>query len=212
MRTPRWLTRPRLLALVLVVLGVGVGAAWLGLQAFERAESDRIATLLDLGPGKVVADVGAGDGEYAVAMAKRVGPSGRVYATEVSRSQLDGIRKAAERAGLANVVVVEAGDEETGLPPGCCDAIYLRHVYHHLVTPAPILAGLKAALRPGGTLAIIDFEPWRGSSAPDRVARSRDGHGISRDLVAEELRAGGFEVEAPRDWSGRDFVVVARRP
>jgi ubiquinone/menaquinone biosynthesis C-methylase UbiE len=199
MPLPSWLTRRRLLVSALVVVALGAGAAWLGLQAFERAESERIASLLDLSPGMTVADVGAGDGEYAVAVAKRVGPAGRVYATEITENLRDDIRRAAERAGLANIVVVEAGEERTGLHEDCCDAIYLRHVYHHLATAAPIVADLKAALKPGGTLAIIDFEPRGGD------------HGIPRDKVVDELRAGGFEVEPPRDWSGRDFVVVARQ-
>ncbi len=212
MRVPRWSGRRSIFITFLLVLVVGAGATWLGLQARERAESERIATLLGLEPGMTVADVGAGDGDYAIAMARRVGPTGRVYATEVSRSRLEDIRRAAARANLANVTVVEAGDEATGLPEGCCDAVYLRHVYHHLAEPVAILAGLKAALKPGGTLVIIDFEPWRGSSAPDGVPRTRSGHGIDRALVADELREGGFAVEAPRDWAGRDFVVVARRP
>jgi precorrin-6B methylase 2 len=82
-----------------------------------------------LQPASVVADVGAGAGGLTFALAALVGPSGRVFSTEIDAKRLKRLRDAAAGAKLGNVTVVEARSRETGLPPNCCDAIVLRRVY-----------------------------------------------------------------------------------
>lgn len=201
----RW----RLLA---VLLGIVV-AAVVGYVRLTAVEADRILEVLGIRAGMRVADVGAGRGEWAVELARAVGPEGRVYATEIDNDRLDDIRRAAKRAGLANVQVVKAGSTETGLPQACCDAILLRHVYHHLAEPESTLASLGSALRPGGLVAIIDFESWGWSSPPATAAPIRRGHGMPLSLLEQEVTRAGFEVvRSEPGWSGRDYLVVARRP
>jgi SAM-dependent methyltransferase len=89
-------------------------------QGFDSGEVDRIVEVLDIEPGEVVADVGAGDGRWSQGLAERVGESGRVYATEVDPGDLKRIRERVARAGLDNVIVVEGRQDDTGLPPSCC--------------------------------------------------------------------------------------------
>jgi predicted methyltransferase len=115
-------------------------------QEQEQAarEVPTLAEVLALKPGMIVADVGAGGGAMAVVFAKWLGPNGRVYATDVRSEQLAEIRAAVEREALANVVVLEGGVRSTNLPPECCDAIFLRDVYHHLTDPQGIDASLLA--------------------------------------------------------------------
>jgi ubiquinone/menaquinone biosynthesis C-methylase UbiE len=183
------------------------------LGARGAREAERIAEVLQIAPGAAVADVGAGAGDFTVALARRVGPEGAIYATEISPAQLRAIRRAVAHAGLAQVTVVEATADDTGLPDACCDAILMRRVYHHLTAPEPTTASLWRALRPGGLLAVIDFEPSQGSEAPAGVPADRGGHGVPQRLVASELEAAGFEVLRTEErWSGRDYLVLARRP
>lgn len=194
----------------------------LALASVARADDEaaRLAVLLGVGPASVMADVGAGDGALAAELAGVVGPQGRVYATELEESQLEEIRESAREAGRANVEAVQAGVATTGLPDACCDAILLRHVYHHLSEPAALDAALFRALRPGGRLVVIDFRPswllaaFRVKDAP----ASRGGHGIEPAMVLDELRQAGFEpVETLDPWQRKilgpdDFAVVVRRP
>lgn len=203
------MTRWRILAIAALVVVLAL-VAYVRLRAVDAG---RIVETLGLKPGMSVADVGAGRGEWSVELARVVGPSGRVYATEIDEGRLDDIARAAKRAGLDNVRVIKAGERETGLPEGCCDAILLRHVYHHLTEPEATVASLYAAVRPGGLMAIVDFEPWGWSSRVDNVPTDRRGHGMPVELLEDEVRRGGFEVvESERNWSGRDYLVVARRP
>jgi ubiquinone/menaquinone biosynthesis C-methylase UbiE len=147
-----------------------------------------------------VADVGAGFGAWTMAFAKALGPSGRVYATEVGAAQLAAIRASA--VDLSNVTIIEGAERSTNLPEACCDGILIRDVYHHLTQPADIVGSLAAALKPGGRLAVIDFPPVPGSPVSAGVPANRGGHGVPLDVVMEEVtRAGFVSVNVTRDWS-----------
>ena len=140
-------------------------------QEREQAarEAPQLAELLALKPGMIVADVGAGGGAMSVVMAKWLGPGGRVYATDIRAEQLAEIRAAVAENALSNVVVLEGAESSTNLPSECCDAIFLRDVYHHLTRPHEFNASLLAALKPRGRLAIMDFPPEPGSTIPAGV-------------------------------------------
>jgi ubiquinone/menaquinone biosynthesis C-methylase UbiE len=159
--------------------------------------------------------VGAGDGTFAIALARRVGPSGQVYATELDDERLTDLRQAATEALLSNVTVVEGGVSTTNLPEACCDALFSRFVYHHLTDPAAINADIFRALRPGGRLVIIDFEPgglmdWIGW--PETAGR-RGGHGTPKGTVMQEVTQAGFQwLRGPESWRGRTYAVLFRRP
>jgi ubiquinone/menaquinone biosynthesis C-methylase UbiE len=178
-------------------------------------EVERLAAWLEVQPGTRVADLGAGDGTFAVALARRVGPSGRVYATELDDERLADIRQAATEARLSNVTVIEGAVSSTNLPEACCDALFSRIVYHHLTDPAAINADIFRALRPGGRLVIIDFEPggimnWIGR--PETADR-HGGHGTPKETVRREVTAAGFQLlRGPESWRGRTYAVLFRRP
>jgi predicted methyltransferase len=176
------------------------------------SESARLATLLDLRPGLTVAEIGAGAGEFTVAVAQRLGPTGHVFSTELDKYRLQDIKRAADTADLQNVKVVEAAETTTNLPAASCDAIFMRRVYHHLTHPAQIDASLFDALRPGGLLAVVDFEPSAGSPPPG-VPANRGGHGVRAETVIDELTGAGFShVRTIRDWSGNMYLVLFRKP
>lgn len=169
----------------------------------------RLEEALALKPGMVVADVGAGKGQLTRALAGTVGPGGRVFATEIDPDRLEGLRAMLAEAKLANVTIVEAKPRDSGLPAGCCDAIVLRRVYHHVTDPAETNASLLRALRPGGLLAVIDFPP------PFFIGRGS--LGVAAQSVVDEVTASGFEMlQLRRDWPGRGpletYCALFRKP
>lgn len=178
-------------------------------------EVERLADWLELQPGTRVADLGAGDGRYALALARRVGPEGLVYATEIDDELLADIQRSATRAGISNVEVIAGAVSSTNLPEGCCDALFSRMVYHHLTDARGINADIFRALRPGGRLVVIDFEPggimnWIGR--PETADR-HGGHGTPTETAVKEVTAAGFQVvRGPEPWRGRTYVVLFRRP
>ena len=209
--------RSWIVAVGVAVVLVAIGA--LGLARYQAgqtvAEAENIAAVLHVGAGSRVADVGAGSGTYTVELAHRIMPNGYVYATEINPENLAAIRLAVAEAGLDNVTTIESRAADTGLPPGCCDGIVLRTVYHHLTDAAPFVADLFTAARPGARLAIIDFPPSGSLSLiarVDDVPENRGGHGIPPDVVIDELTTAGFTLEEQiEDWGGGNYCLVFRR-
>ncbi len=192
---------------------------WLMVACAAASTSDeaaRIAEEMELRRGMRVADVGAGDGEWAVELAERVGETGHVYATEVDEDDLEDLRELVEEAGLENVTSILGDDLDTGLSAGCCDAILLRLVYHHFTDPEPMRESLRRALRPGGVLVVIDITPqkhWRELPGVE----DRGGHGIEPGELVSDMTTDGFELVARYDDWGYDddeddhYCVVFRR-
>jgi predicted methyltransferase len=198
------LARPAALAAVAVA----------AVAAEPGPEAQRIVAALRLAPGMVAADVGAGEGKFTGVLARSVGPSGRVYATEVEESKVVELKERMTADGIENVSTVLGDQQQTGLPAGCCDRILLRLVYHHFADPKAMQRSLWAALRPGGQIAVIDVPPkksWpRVNHAPER-----GGHGIEPNELLAEMRAAGFEVAAHHEeWPAEDdsYCIVFLRP
>lgn len=216
------LNRGKTAAVILLALVLGAGCdSWRGF-GFRAGGSEmpRLRQVLALKSGLTVADVGAGRGDVTVALAAEVGPGGHVFSTEIDREALERIRATVAAARIDTVTVVPAQARDTGLPTGCCDAVLLRRVYHHLTDPASTNIDLLRALRPGGVLAIIDFPPmlsWLWPWVPTGAPQNRGGHGVAAHFVVEEVTASGFElVQVIDDWPGRgplaSYCVVFRKP
>jgi len=172
-------------------------------------EMPRIKEALALRAGMVVADVGAGKGQLTRALAGTVGPGGHVFSTEIDPDRVKALRAMLAEANVGNVTVVEAKSHDSGLPAGCCDAIVLRRVYHHVTDPAETNASLLRALRPGGLLAVIDIPP--------PFFTGRGSLGVPAQSVTAEVTASGFELlQLRRDWPGRgpleSYCALFRKP
>jgi ubiquinone/menaquinone biosynthesis C-methylase UbiE len=191
---------------------LGFASALVAQSAQENAADVAWLTQeLELHQGTIVGEVGAGDGELTVAIARAVGESGKVFSNELNKERLAALSGIAEKAGVKNVTPVEGGENQTNFPEQCCDAIFMRNVYHHFADPAAMDASLLKSLKPGGRLAIIDFTP-PGAEAAKPSGRSADGfHGVKPATVARELLAAGFEVISA-EARNRAVQVVARRP
>ena len=201
---------------VLLVVGLASMAAIAApANAQDEFASDaaRLVTALKLDAGQTVADIGAGRGQLTVALAREVGPSGRIYATELDSARLRDIRQAADSAGLENVSIIEAHATRTNLPERCCDALVLRRVYHHFDNPQVMNASMRQSLKPGGLLAVIDFEPDSVESADASNRDTGDQHGVTSATVMRELSQVGFELVAvEKGTRPGSFMVVMRRP
>jgi ubiquinone/menaquinone biosynthesis C-methylase UbiE len=162
-------------------------------QERRQAELDapKLVEVLGLQPGMTIADVGAGGGAMSVVLGHWIG-RGRVFATDITVEALRETREYAQKEGLTNVTVLEGGAAATNLPAECCDAIFLRHVYHHIGPVDDFNRSLFASLRPGGRLAIIDFPPSAGEEVPAGVPANRGGHGVPLVLVIQEMQQAGF--------------------
>lgn len=180
------------LAFLFVVVAIaGSASAQQGLSLSERAELSRILDRLGVEDGAVVADVGAGSGLWTVGLARAVGASGRVYATEVRRELVAGLRVLVGHGGLRNVRVVKGSQDDMGLPARCCDAALLRIVYNAFQNPGAMRQSLSTAMRPGGRVLIVDFQP-------------------PAEQLAGEMKATGFDlVDTVENWTGQQGLYAS---
>ncbi|MDP2391220.1 MAG: class I SAM-dependent methyltransferase, partial [Acidobacteriota bacterium] len=124
------------------VMGVG-GAGWLERPEREAEEApSKALAALELKPGMVVADLGAGSGYYTSRMAKLVGPTGQVFATDIQPGMLEILNRRIKSEGLANVTTVLGAVDDPKLAPASIDLAIMVDVYHELQSPQVFLQRL----------------------------------------------------------------------
>lgn len=146
----------------------------------SQSMPDEILARLHLQEGQTAADIGSGGGYFTLALSRRVGKTGRVYAVDVRKKNLDFIRRQAEQAGPSNIIFVLASKSGPELPDAGLDLVFARNVFHHLPSPETYFAGLKRSLKPGGRVAIIErmkkgfgFDALFGHHTSPEIIRGR---------------------------------------
>ena len=169
-----------------------------------------IVDALGITPGMSVADVGAGTGLFLTPLSKAVGPTGRLYANEISPVFAEHLRSRAAQEGLPQVEVMLGGERATGLAEATVDLVFLCDVYHHFEYPDEMLADIRGALRPGGRLVVVDFERTPGKTRDWILDHVRAG----KQAIRKEIAAAGFVLEAEAEVNGleENYLLRFRRP
>ncbi len=165
------------------------GAAWL--EREERSKEERTDLLLEalaLGPGMVVADIGAGTGYLSRRMARQVAPDGKVLAVDVQPEMVAMLRKSAEREGLRNIVPSLGTETDVQLLADSLDMAVMVDVYHELSHPCEVAASIVRALKPGGRLIFVEYR------AEDPNVPIKALHKMSEAQVRREAQV------HPLDW------------
>jgi ubiquinone/menaquinone biosynthesis C-methylase UbiE len=165
----------------------------------RRLQIDRVMDLLQLKPGSVVADIGAGGGWFSVRAARRVAPNGRVIAEDINPKAIIYMQQRAQRDHLTNIETILGTPDDPKLAPGSLDAALMLKVYHEIAHPPLVLAKLRAALKPGARFGIIDRN---GNGA---------NHGLNEPIVRAEVEHAGFREVARYDFTkadGQDYFLI----
>lgn len=187
------------------VMGAG-GASWLDRNERESEEHpDQALDALNLKPGMVVGDVGAGTGYMSLKMAKRVGPSGKVYAEDIQPEMLRMLRQNAANAHAANVETVLGNETDPKLPAGQLDLILLVDVYHEFSQPQKMLRGMREALKPDGRLVLLEYRK------EDPSIPIRPEHKMSVQEVKTELEAEGLKLDQVIETLPRQHILILKK-
>jgi len=175
--------------------------AWLARFEVESREvfaaRAEILAATGLAPGDRIADVGTGTGLYLEAFSRSVGPTGRVYAIDISPRLVEFVERRIRDERLDNVSVVLSSEDSTRLPPGSVSHVFLCDAYHHFTQYESMLASIHAALVPGGRLIVVDF---------DRIP------GVSREWLLGHVRADKATVRGEIEAAGFRFLDEAEVP
>jgi SAM-dependent methyltransferase len=160
----------------------------------ERLQVNRVMDILGIGPGKNVADIGAGSGWFTVRAAARVTDSGMVYAVDINPEAIRYINNRVKKEHLRNVKTILSQPDDPLLPANTVDSVLLLKTYHEVERPIALLQNLRASLRPGAKVGIID----RNGNG--------ENHGVGRDIVIREAGQAGYELTEQYDFVKGDGV------
>jgi cyclopropane fatty-acyl-phospholipid synthase-like methyltransferase len=164
----------------------------------QRLQIDRVMDLLGITSGKNVADIGAGSGWFTVRAARRVGDSGRVYAVDINPEAVQHIKDRAQGEKLNNIESILGKEDDPLLPANRIDAVLVLKTYHEVAKPVTLLRNLRAALRPGAKVGIID----RNGNG--------ENHGVQKKIVIQEAAEAGYQLSGTHDFvkDDMDYFLV----
>jgi SAM-dependent methyltransferase len=159
----------------------------------------RVIDALQLKSAQLVADIGAGTGYFTVRLAKSpAAPT--VFAVDIEPSMVEYVKERAAREGLKNVVAVQAGADRTNLPAPV-DVALVVDTYHHIPNRVAYFTALKALLKPGARLAVIDFRKDSPEGPPVEFR-------FTPDQITAELAKAGFSLQTSHDFLPRQHFLI----
>ena len=156
----------------------------------EWQKPDEVVKSLNLKPGDVIADIGAGDGYFTRRFAKAVSPGGQALGLEISSSKVAYLRKDAERSGLDSYKALLLKSDDAGLEPGSMDVVFMCNTFHHLANRVEYLKRLSKSLKKNGRVVIIDFYKKSMPVGPQSLD-----HKLAREVVLQEFQEAGYKLE-----------------
>ena len=186
------------------------GAPWLVRESRQREEDCRmLLDALKIRPGQTICDLGCGNGCYTVELARRVGPTGTVYAVDIQPEMLRMLAERATAENLPTIRPVMGTPIDPRLPAGKVDMVLCIDVYHEFSHPEAMLTRIRESLAEGGQLVLAEF---RGE---DPAVPIKPLHKKTKAQVRAELEPAGFEVAREFDrlpWQHLMFWGVRRPP
>jgi predicted methyltransferase len=192
----------------------------------SRPEEDRASELksrlietLHLQAGDTAADVGCGDGFYTIPLARFLGPSGKLYAEDISDAELIKLKEHLAEQSLTNVEVIKGAEDDPKLPADQLDAVLIVNAYHEMTAHEAMLRHVRDALKPGGTFLLMEGI-WNSREAQSRDEQTKH-HQLAPQVARQEVERAGFEIVEVRDpfmarpsdedGKSRWWVVIARK-
>jgi ubiquinone/menaquinone biosynthesis C-methylase UbiE len=186
------------------VMGMG-GAPWLVRPEREKEEApDRALDAIGIKKGDTVADIGAGVGYFTWRMAERVGPAGKVYASDIQPRMLEQLKKNIAERGFTNVVTVLGVEDDPKLPAVSLDLALLVDVYHEFSQPRAMLAKIRQSLKASGRLVLLEYRK------EDPAVPIRFEHKMSVQEVRQEIEPEGFRFENSIESLPRQHILIFR--
>lgn len=175
--------------------------AYEGISRDRWQQPDKVIAALQLHPGDRVADLGSGSGYFTFPLAQAVGATGTVYAVDVDDDMIAFVQKKLRERNIANVITVRARYDDPLLPADGVDVILTVNTYHHFDDRVNYFKKLRHYLRPGGRIAIIDFDRrawleglWR--------------HYTPSDFIKREMAQAGYTLQREFDFLDRQSFLI----
>lgn len=158
---------------------------------------------IGLKAGMIVGEIGAGRGRYSVILAKQVGETGHIYANDINKEDLEYLDFRCERDKIDNISSILGKEKDPILPENKLDMIFIVNTYHHISHPVDVLKNAYPALKPTGTLVIIDGVPGKYGGNSSHTTPTKE-------LISQAKEA-GFKFEQVAAELKRDNIYIFSR-
>ena len=180
--------------------------AYEGVSRDQWQQPERVIAALQIEPGDHIADLGAGGGYFTFKLAKAVGPAGKVYAVDIDREMVDLIATKSQTEAVHNVETIVAHVDDPMLPKTGVDLIFTSNTYHHIDNRVAYIAKLRRYLRPGGRIAVIDYDRRAWFEGLLR-------HYTPSDFIKREMEQAGYVLSQEFTFLDRQsFLLFAPSP
>jgi ubiquinone/menaquinone biosynthesis C-methylase UbiE len=163
---------------------------------------DKVMDAIGVKPGMTVGEVGAGRGRYAVKMAERVGPTGKIYANDIDAGALAYLNFRCKRDSITNIGTILGTVTDPRLPKGKLDIVYFINTYHHVEKPVELMKNIIPGLKPGGFLVIIEHAPEK--------ATSMGHHCTPKETVLQQAKEAGFKMVRLETFLEYDNIYILK--
>lgn len=175
--------------------------AYEGVNRDRWQQPDKVVAALGLKSGDRVADLGAGSGYFTFRLAQAVGSQGTVYAVDVDDDMIALIQEQAQEKNAGNVRTVAAKSDDPRLPEKV-DLVFTSNTYHHIADRVVYFKNLQNHLRPGGRVAIIDFD--RRAAWLDRLWT----HYTPSSFIKSDMHQAGYALLQEFDFLERQSFLI----
>jgi ubiquinone/menaquinone biosynthesis C-methylase UbiE len=157
---------------------------------------------LNIKPGEIIADIGAGSGYFTFRLSHFVGDKGKVYAVDVSPDMILHINRRIREQKANNVVTVLADPDDPLLPDQSVNRFFICEVWHHIENQTKYLALMKKMLKPGGEVVMIDFHKKEFPVGPPMNMK------IAREDVIKRLESNGYRLTKEHTFLPYQYFLV----
>jgi arsenite methyltransferase len=175
--------------------------AYEGVNRDEWQQPQKVIAALKIQPGSIVADLGSGGGYFTFRLADAVGPTGRVYAVDVDPDMIALVEKTIREKSLPNIEPIHAQPSNPLLPKSGVDLIFTSNTYHHIDNRVAYFGRLRQVLRPGGRVAVIDFDRRAWIEGLLR-------HYTPSEFIKREMEQAGFALVEEFDFLDRQAFLI----
>ena len=156
--------------------------------------------VVNIKPGMVIGEAGAGEGYFTFYLSKRVGSNGKIYANDIKKNVLEKIRQKCNRENIQNITTITGEVDDPLFPEGELDMVIMMRVFHEIENPVKWMKNALPSLKPDATLVIIDLEP------------KKTGYGWSHFKTEEQIIASmeetNFELVRIERFLARDNIYI----
>lgn len=130
----------------------------------RKIQPDRVMDVIGVKEGMVIGEAGAGRGYFTLKLAERVGEKGKIYANDISEKELGYLKRDIKRNNIKNIEIIVGEEEDPLFPDGKMDMVFMCYVFHEIKKPVEFLENVKADLKPGAKVVILDRDTEKNSS------------------------------------------------